>query len=251
MELGPRSSGRGVGLSLLALLLLAPAPGQADFLKLVGWKGERNGRLRVLIWRQQLDLSKGFDSYFFDEYEAPSNKRLRSSAVAPRARGKWLPLGQLEAYLQDVAEAGKRLLDTYRKKDYEEVCDVASFPKRRSNRVTIKAGDLALTLHLLRGTRRDEVVLEKNEKQRYSLVRIQAPGGRNAPTVAARTLVQATLLRGGRMLAVVVHTQFLPAPRNLPTESVYFFPLRRATKNLGLPYPFPVEDCVARDNPWP
>ncbi len=251
MELVKLTTARNVALCLLSFLLMAPAVLRADFLKIVGWKGARKSRVMALVWRQQIDLRKGFDSYFLDEFEAPANKRLKSSPVAPRARGKWLPLGQVEVYLQEVAAAGKRLLDTYRKKGHEEVCGIASFPQGQSDAVTFTVGETSLTLRLERGSRRDEVFLEKSEKERYSLVRIQPPGGRNHPTVGGRTLVQAVLLRGGRMLAVVVRTHFLPAPQNVPEDSIYFFPLRRATKRLGLPYPFPVENCVAKEDPWP
>ncbi len=238
-------------LCLLALTLLSPAPSRAEFLKLVGWKAAGKGRLNVLVWRQQLDLQRGFDSYFFDEYEAPANKRLKSSAVALRARDRWLPVGQFEVYLLEVREAAKRLLKTCQKAGYQMVCDVASVPNGKSAQISFRAGEAELTLSLVRGPKRDEVVLQKGENKSYSLVRILPPGGRDAPTVGSRTLVQGALLHGGRMLAVIVHTQLLPAPENCPAESVYFFPLRRATKSLGLPYPLTVENCVEKEDPWP
>lgn len=241
---------RRPGLCLLALLILAPTPARADFLKLVGWKAARKGSLHVLVWRQQIDLRKGFDSYFIDEYEAPANKRKNGTGVALRARDRWLPTGQLEVYLQEVEDAAGRLLDAYTKKGYQDVCGVAAIPNGQSSQVAFKAGDTELTLRLVRGSRRDEVVLERSRKQRYSLVRIMPPGGRKAPVVGGRTLVQAVLLQGGRMLAVVVRTQLLPAPANFPSDAVYFFPLRRATKNLGLPYPLPVDSCTAKVDPW-
>jgi hypothetical protein len=49
----------------------------------------------------------------------------------------------------------------------------------------------------------------------------------------------------------VVRSHFLPAPQNIPEDSLFFFPLRRATKRLGLPYPFPFENCIQKDDPWP
>jgi hypothetical protein len=251
MELGKTTPQHWLGFALLVCTLIAPTAARADFLKIVGWKGERKSRVKALVWRQHLDLKKGFDGFFIEEYEAPANKRVKSAPITPRARKKWLPLGQLEVYLQEVATAGKRLLETYHKKGYEEACNIASFPFGQGKQATFSIEDTDLTLRLAHGSRRDEVLLQKGKKQSYSLVRIQPPGGRNAPTVGGRTIVQATLLRGGRMLAVVVRTQFLPAPQHVPEDSLYFFPLRRATKRLSLPYPFPVENCVQKDDPWP
>ncbi len=250
MELKRRSFPRWPTCLVVAVMLVIPTNASADFLQIVGWKSERKSRVKALVKRQQLDFKKGFDSFFLEEYEAPANKRSKSTPVAPRTRSKWLPLGQLEVYLQEVAAAGKQLMATYGKKGFQEVCDIAISPHAQSGEVTFDVKEASLTLHLVRGSRRDEITLQKDGKEKYSLVRIQPPGGRNPPTVGGRTIVQATLLRGGRMLAVVVRTQFLPAPQQIPQDSLYFFPLRRATKRLDLPYPFPVDSCVQKDDPW-
>jgi hypothetical protein len=236
---------------LLLLLILMPLPAQADFLRLVAAKGEAKGRAKVLVWRQQLDFSSGFDSYFFDLFEAPANKRLSSHPVAQKTRKKWLPLGQFEVYLQELAKAGEKLLQEYGKKGFEAVCDRAWYAAGKGDHLTFSTGKQDVTLRIVRGQRRDEIFLEKDPDHRYSLVRILPPGGRNAPTVGGRAFVQAALLKGGRMLAVVVRTHTLPLPENTPADTLYFFPLRRATKQLNLPYPFAVEDCLKQDHPWP
>lgn len=233
-----------------ALVLLA-LPARADFLRIVAAKGLKKGRAHVLVWRQQLDFVHGFDTYLLDQYDAPANKRTHSQPLAQKARKKWLPLGHYEVYLQELAAAGERLLQARVKKGFSPVCDLARFPVGRSDELTLPTGKGDIILRIKRGKRRDEIIMEKSAEKRYSLVRIQPPGGRDAPAIGSRAFVQATLVDGGRMLAVVVRTQFLPVPANRPEDTLYFFPLRRASKHLRLPYPFATDNCLESTNPWP
>jgi hypothetical protein len=236
--------------ALLALLLLLPATARGDILRILGWKDARKGRATVLLYRQVLDYSKGFDQFFFEEYEAPANQRKGRTEVAPKARRTWLPMGHFEVYMDAVGKARKRLFDTYLKKGYEPACDLLLETAARSEQLTFEAGGKELTLRLVRGSRHDEVLLERDDRHSYSLMRFTAPAGRDAPQVGGRALLQASLLRGGRMLAVVVRTHYLPSPQHAPQDDVYFYPLSRAAKQLGIAYPLKPAACSEKDDPW-
>jgi len=226
-----------------AVLLAWPCSAQADHVDILLSKGRR--KVSVVLVRQVLDHVRGFDQFMVEEYAAPANRRTSRREMAGSLRSQLVPLGQYELYMKSVKSEISAKLAQFKKKGFAPACDLPVAPEAGGAEMTFKTSGKELRLLVQEGSRRDSVVLERaGSKKSYTLMRLpDGPPGKGKERRIRRTIAQVAVLADGRMLAVVLRKHVLPSPANGWEEEFFFFPLKRAFKNLGVKYPMPNEQC--------
>lgn len=219
-------------------------PVQADHVQIL-LERHKGKNKKVVILRQILDMGRGFDQYYLEEFAAPDNKRVSRVELADGKRGALASVGHFELYMKKVAEDRAGRIETFKKKDYLEVCNLGLFEHPELNEFELESAGRKVKLRLVYGRYQSiELVAGKDN---YRLMRFVDGGTRSANEVelARRALVQVALINKGRMLVVVVRKYLYPSPPHTWEDEFFFFPLKRATKRLGLTYPLECDQCNA------
>jgi len=239
--------GRGGGYAIVVglALWLWPAAARADMVRFLLERADRKTTTVALV-RQALDLTRGFDHYFLELFAAPANKRKSGRELGASGRSLAVRSGQFELHMAEVRKEREKQLERLARKGYRPVCVLFQSDTPDQSRTTFDSFGTALTLFLESG-KRDTVRLGTEGGKSYRLMTLGPASGRagSAGQVVRRALSQVVLLNGGRMLAVVIRSYGLPSPPHLPEEQFYFYPLRRATRRLGVKYPLDKALCSA------
>lgn len=205
---------------------------------------EKRGRKNVVVvLRQQLDMERGFDRFFLEEYKAPDNVKMGYEELGAADREMLLAHGQFELYMRKVEQARRDALKRRKKKGFLPVCNLALHETGEHQEEVFEASGQKLKVKLTKG-KEASVVLEAGEGKTYSLMELRLPRGTEPDAeVAHWGLMQLTALNQGKTLAVVLRRYVYPSPPHLPEEEIHFFPLRRAARHLGLKYPLKFEGC--------
>jgi len=226
----------------------ASSGARGDHVEILMERGQK-GSKRVLVLRQVLDFVHGFDSYYLEEFAGPENKRVSRVGLAAGRRNTLSRHGQFELYMKKVEEDKALHLARFEKKGYKPVCNLALIDPVGSEELEFVSAGRELTLKLKRG-RKDSIVLDGGKSGSYTLMKFKDGGSRNDQDevrIAGRVLAQVSLTNRSRMLVVVVRKFLFPSPQNAQEEEFFFFPLRRASKRLGLKYPFQCDSCKQDD----
>lgn len=223
---------------LLALCLLAvPQTVNADSLTILLAKPGKKETV-VVVMRQQFDLEAGFDTYTVETYSAPANRLIRSWALAGRTRAKCRPHGHYEVYMKQVARERDEKLDYFARKGFAPPAWSQRHEKfSRAMDIPSKTG-LKVVVQPRRS--KEDVVMVNGKGDRDRLYRLVCPeaarSSRGADCVVMSGIHELSLLDGGRLLAAVIRVH-VPASPSRVHDEIRYFPLRRALRALGEPYP--------------
>lgn len=229
----------GIGVLFMAPAILAP-PAQADSIEVLMEKRTRKSTT-VLILRQGFDTLRGFDLYFLETFSSPDRKMLSERQLAKKRRSVLVKQGQFELYMKKVEAAKAKALRRLEKKGFKPVCRLVRLDVPSVGKVALPAGDKELSLYVDKGGKGDRLVLAAPGGKKKTLKRFKKPKKpkkkKSPPYVAHRGIMEVSLVRGGKTLAVVVRKQTLPSPEYISDDDLFLIPLRRPLKRLGVDYP--------------
>ena len=223
---------------LIALSLLAvPQTVNADSLTILLARPGKKETV-VVVMRQQFDLESGFDNYTLETYAAPANRLIRSWVLAGRTRAKCRPHGHYEVYMKQVAHERDEKLAYFAKKGFAP--PAWSHRHQQFSRAMDVPSKTGLRVLVQPRRSKEDVVMVNAKGDRDRLYRLTCPEvgrtTRGADCVVMSGIQELSLLDGGRMLAAVVRVHVPSSPARVHDE-IRFFPLRRALRALGEPYP--------------
>ena len=225
---------------LAASLVLFAATAYADSIEVLMEKRTRKST-SVLVLRQGFDTLHGFDLYFLESFSSPDRKKLSERQLAKKKRNVLLKQGQFELYMKKVEAAKAKALKRLEKKGFEPVCRLVRLDVPSVDKVVLPAGEEQLALYVVRGRKGDRLVLEGEDGKSKTLKRFKKPkkpkGKKSTPYVAHRGIMEVSLVRGGKTLAVVVRRQTLPSPEYFSDDDLFLIPLRKPLKRVGVNYP--------------
>lgn len=233
--------GRAYAIGILtAAAVLGPATARADSIEVLMEKRSRKST-SVLTLRQGFDTLHGFDLYFLETFSSPKRKKLSERQLAADKRDVCIRQGQFELYMKKVEAAKARALARLEKKGFEPVCRLVRLPVPSVEKVALPAGESKLWLYVEQDGKGGRLVLETEDGKRKTLKRFKKPkkpkGKKSPPYVAHRGIMEASLVRGGKTLAVVVRKQTLPSPEYFSDDDLFLIPLRKPLKHVGVDYP--------------
>jgi len=224
---------------LMAAAVLGAATARADSIEVLMEKRSRKST-SVLTLRQGFDTLHGFDLYFLETFSSPKRKKLSERQLAADKRDVCIKLGQFELYMKKVEAAKTRALRRLEKKGFEPVCRLVRLDVPSIEKVALPTGENKLSLYV----KGDRLVLETEDGKSKTLKRFKKPkkpkkpkGKKSSPYVAHRGIMEASLVRGGKTLAVVVRKQTLPSPEYFSDDDLFLIPLRKPLKRVGVKYP--------------
>jgi hypothetical protein len=233
-----------ITVGLVLVVVLPEAEVKADFVRFLAWKKARPDR--ILVERQVADLKSGFDQYFLEEYEVPSNRRVSRLELAVAARRTWLPTGQHEKYMVEMESDRRNATEKFTKGGYQPVCELTGKNRSAQSEWSFNAGGKTLRLLIRSDRKRADIALLSGKKE-YSLMRFSA--ALKDEQIARRSLRQVVSIHGGRIVAVVIRESVVPSPQFMARDVFYFYPMKRAGPSLGVGYPIGNLKCGASGEP--
>ena len=226
------------------VLFMAPeilaSTARADSIEVLMEKRSRKST-SVLVLRQGFDTLHGFDLYFLETFSSPGRKKLSERQLAKKKRGVLVKQGQFELYMKKVAAAKARALRRLEKKGFKPVCRLVRLDVPSVGKVELPAGDEELKLYVAQDRKGSRLMLESKEGKKKTLKRFKKPkkpkGKKSNPYVAHRGIMEVSLVRGGKTLAVVVRKQTLPSPEYISDDDLFLIPLRKPLRHVGVDYP--------------
>ena len=226
--------------ALLGFLIFLSATARADSIEVLMEKRTRK-KTTVAVFRQGFDTLHGFDLYFLETFSSPDRKKLSERQLVKKKRSLLVKQGHFELYMKKVAAEKEKVVKRLEKKGFEPVCRLVRLDVPSVGKVALPAGEKTLSLYVERGRKGDRLVLEAESGKSKTLKRFKKPkkpkGKKSPPYVAHRGIMEVSLVRGGKTLAVVVRKQTLPSPEYFPDDDLFLIPLRKPLKRVGVDYP--------------
>jgi len=226
------------GCSLLALVMTLAGPAAGQELTFLAAEGGRRGKVMVL--ETALDMERGFDRRTLVTLEYPDNREhSRDPLLAGRRARRLAAAGDWELF--------RALEDRSLDKAVEDAGGYSPVVHRRNLRAegaasfTFTWGDERVEVRVVPGRRRAELVIRRTpdgpERRLARILPAEVAGPGGPVDMGADALLEAALLGGGRVLAVVVGAWNPEGGRRIGWERVVLLPLRKTARLWDLSHP--------------